>query len=406
LPQLDRTPIDDFLAEAQRQVSICNGCRYCEGYCAVFPALERLPVLGEGDLTYLANLCHDCRACYQACMYAPPHEFAVEIPLLMSTARERSYRQHARPRLLARLFDAGPLGIAALTLLGTAVFVLIAWVAGGASGIWSPDESTTSFYDVIPYAFMAVPILLLSAFVGIVLVWGVVDYWRTSRGTSHISARDWLNAARDVATLKNMRGGGQDCFYPDAEEPTAVRRRLHHFTAYGFLLAFASTTLAAFYEHVVGDSAPYPYLHPVVLLGLAGGIGMVIGTRGLLWHKRTSAPLASRREKALNWSFLLSLQLASVTGLLLLFLRDTGLMGALLVVHLGTVVALYLTAPYGKFVHVVYRSAAVLRSAAENAADEAQAAAPIALATARARARAGVDAPAADEAAQVEAGTN
>lgn len=407
MPEPDLTPIDDFLAEAQRQVSICNGCRYCEGYCAVFPALERLPILGEGDLTYLANLCHDCRACYQACMYAPPHEFAVEIPLLLSTARERSYRQHARPKWLARMFDAGPLGIGVLTILGAALFVLSAWLGGGASRIWSPDDSTTSFYDVIPYAFMVVPMLLLSAFVGIVLVWGVGDYWRSSHGTSRISARNWLSAARDVATLKNMRGGGQDCFYPDAKEPTAVRRRLHHFTAYGFLLALASTTLAAFYEHVVGDSAPYPYLHPVVLLGLAGGVGMVVGTTGLLWLKRRSAPLASPREKALNWSFLLSLQLASVTGLLLLFLRDTGVMGALLVVHLGTVVALYLTAPYGKFVHIVYRTAAVLRSTAETAADEAQAAAPVALATARARARARVEAPAAsDEAAQVEAGTN
>jgi citrate/tricarballylate utilization protein len=405
LPQPDRTPIDDFLAEAQRQVSICNGCRYCEGYCAVFPALERLPLLGEGDLTYLANLCHDCRACYQACMYAPPHEFAVEIPLLMSTARERSYRQHARPRWLARAFDAGPLGIAALTLLGAALFVLIAWLADGATGIWSPDESTRSFYDVIPYAFMVVPMLLLSAFVGVVLVWGVVDYWRSSHGMTRISRRAWLRAAGDVATLKNMRGGGQDCFYPDEEAPSAVRRRLHHFTAYGFLLAFASTSLAAFYEHVVGDSAPYPYLHPVVLLGLAGGIGMVVGTTGLLWLKRRSAPLASRREKALNWSFLLSLQLASVTGLLLLFLRDTGVMGALLVIHLGTVVALYLTAPYGKFVHVVYRIAAVLRSAAESAADEGRAATPLALAAARPRARSRREV-APDETAQVEAGKN
>ena len=31
----------DLLAEAERQLDICNACRYCEGYCAVFPALER-----------------------------------------------------------------------------------------------------------------------------------------------------------------------------------------------------------------------------------------------------------------------------------------------------------------------------------------------------------------------------
>ena len=62
----------DLLTEANRQLTICNACRYCEGYCAVFPALERRSVLREGDLALLANLCHDCRACYQACMYTPP----------------------------------------------------------------------------------------------------------------------------------------------------------------------------------------------------------------------------------------------------------------------------------------------------------------------------------------------
>lgn len=372
MPAPDRTPIDDFLAEAQRQIAICDGCRYCEGYCAVFPALERMSIVGEGDLTYLANLCHDCRACYQACMYVPPHEFAVEIPLLLSTARERSYRQHARPRWLARVFDAGPASIAALTVAGALVFALLAWLAGDVRTIWAPDEEAPSFYDVLPYGFMVVPSLLLSAFVGIVLVWGFVDFWRTSHGRSRIPARAWLQAARDVATLRWMQGGGEDCFYPDTERPSAVRRWLHHCTAYGFVLAFVSTSLAAFYEHVVGDSAPYPYAHPVVLFGLVGGIGMTIGTTGLLWLRRRPAPLASRREGALNWSFLISLQLAAVTGLLLLFLRDTGAMGTLLLVHLGTIVALYVTAPYGKFVHVVYRSAAVLRHAAESTAEAAE----------------------------------
>lgn len=371
MPAAERTPIDDFLAEAQRQVSICNGCRYCEGYCAVFPAMERLPVLGEGDLTYLANLCHDCRACFQACMYAPPHEFAVEIPTLLSAARERSYEEFARPRWLARAFAGGPLAIGGLTLAGTLAFVVLAWMAGRIEGIYSPSASTRSFYDVVPYGFMVVPTLLLSLFVAGAIAWGFVDFWRASRGGSRLGAGAWLTALREIATLRWMKGGGEDCYYPDADRPSALRRRLHHATAYGFLLAFVSTTLAAVHKNLLDEPGPYGYLHPVVLFGLAGGIGMVVGTTGLLWLKRGAAELASPRETALNISFLVTLDLVSATGLLLLFLRGTDAMGVLLVVHLGTVVALYLTAPYGKFVHAVYRSAAVLRSAAERAAEDA-----------------------------------
>ena len=36
-------------------------------------------------------------------------------------------------------------------------------------------------------------------------------------------------------------------------------------------------------------------------------------------------------------------------------------MGVLLVVHLGVVLALFLTLPYGKFVHGLYRTAALLK---------------------------------------------
>ena len=44
-------------------------------------------------MVYLANLCFDCRDCYYACQYAPPHEFAVNVPKLMSELRADTYRR-------------------------------------------------------------------------------------------------------------------------------------------------------------------------------------------------------------------------------------------------------------------------------------------------------------------------
>jgi citrate/tricarballylate utilization protein len=60
--------------------------------------------------------------------------------------------------------------------------------------------------------------------------------------------------------------------------------------------------------------------------------------------------------------------LTSVTGLLLLLLRDTAAMGPLLALHLGVVFALFITLPYGKFVHGLYRFAALVRYAMERRA--------------------------------------
>jgi citrate/tricarballylate utilization protein len=368
----ETTSIEALLEEGRRQIAICNGCRYCEGYCAVFPAMERLPVVEQGDLTYLANLCHDCRACYQACMYAPPHEFGVAIPTLMSEARERSYAEFARPRRFARAFTAGPKAVAALTVVGALAFALLAALAGNARDVFAPRASAKSFFDILPYSLMLVPTLVLTAFVVAVIAWGFVDFHRASRGVAGLGRRAWLTGLGEVATLRWMRGGGDDCYYPDVGRPSPLRRWLHHLTAYGFLAALISTILASIYHNVLGEESPYPVVHPVVLFGLVGGIGMTAGTTGLLWLRLRATPLQARREALLNSSFLISLNAASTSGLLLLALRDTRAIGPLLVVHLGTIVALYITAPYGKFVHIVYRTAAVLRSAAERAAEDLQ----------------------------------
>jgi len=73
--------------EAARLLSICNACRYCEGYCAVFPAMTAHRTFDVATLDYLANLCHQCTACYHACQYKPPHAFNVNLPPVFSRLR-------------------------------------------------------------------------------------------------------------------------------------------------------------------------------------------------------------------------------------------------------------------------------------------------------------------------------
>src|SRR5699024_5295265 len=74
-------------AEAARQLQVCNACRYCEGFCAMFPAMTQRLMFEKADVHYLANLCHNCGACLHACQYAPPHEFAINVPQVMAQVR-------------------------------------------------------------------------------------------------------------------------------------------------------------------------------------------------------------------------------------------------------------------------------------------------------------------------------
>jgi citrate/tricarballylate utilization protein len=75
-------------------------------------------------------------------------------------------------------------------------------------------------------------------------------------------------------------------------------------------------------------------------------------------------------------AFLWMLLLTGGTGLVLLVLRATPLMGILLAIHLGVVLALFLALPYGKFVHAAHRLAALIRHAHEQRQAHAPSTAP------------------------------
>jgi citrate/tricarballylate utilization protein len=95
----------EAVINARREIEVCNACRYCEGFCAVFPAIELRREFAAGDISYLANLCHNCRGCYYACQYAPPHEWGINIPAALAEVRAESYAEYAWPKPLAKAFN-------------------------------------------------------------------------------------------------------------------------------------------------------------------------------------------------------------------------------------------------------------------------------------------------------------
>lgn len=132
-------------AEVDRQMHICNACRYCEGFCAVFPAMTRRLDFAKADVHYLANLCHNCGACLHACQYAAPHEFAVNVPQAMAKVRLNTYVEYAWPGKLGTLYERNGLTLS-LALAGSlALFLLLTLLVKGTlfPGPW-PVTSTRS----------------------------------------------------------------------------------------------------------------------------------------------------------------------------------------------------------------------------------------------------------------------
>jgi citrate/tricarballylate utilization protein len=355
-------PSAEIEHKVRRFVEICNACRYCEGYCAVFPAIELRREFTSGDLSYLANLCHDCRGCYYSCQYAPPHEFALNLPKAFADLRLETYERYAWPRPLAALFRRSGIAASVLALLCTVIFVRFAKPSLPAAG---GSESAGAFYAVIPEGVMVAVTGGAFLFAMLAMAIGLLNFWRDTNGAPAADASSFLSAFADVFTLRNLGGGGDGCNNKD-ETFSQSRRYFHHALFYGFLLCFASTCSAAIYEHVFGRLSPYPFLSLPVLLGTVGGIAMLIGTAGLLQIKVTADPApASKVLLDIDYSFLVLLFVAAATGLLLLAMRGSPAMGVLLAVHLGVIVSLFLILPYCKFVHGIYRAAALLRYAAE-----------------------------------------
>jgi citrate/tricarballylate utilization protein len=356
--------LQELIAEAQRVLTICNACRYCEGYCAVFPALERRLAFDESEIHYLANLCHNCGACLYACQYAPPHEFKLNFPRVLAQVRKETYKKYAWPGFLASAFERNGVVVAIVTMLSLAFFILFtAWYADPARLFQAFPDTQGSFYAVLPHRIMASIFGVVFAFVILVLGIGFVRFWRNTgeHVGEFVRPVSLGHATWDAAALKYLDGGGDGCTYPDPK-PSFARRNCHHLTFYGFLLCFAATVVATIYHYGFGWKAPYAFLSLPVILGTLGGVGLLAGPVGLLWLKHRRDPeLEDPTQTGMDAGFLVLLFVTSLSGLLLLGFRETRAMGVLLALHLGAVMALFLTLPYGKFVHALYRFAALAR---------------------------------------------
>jgi citrate/tricarballylate utilization protein len=353
-------------SEVQRQMTICNACRYCEGFCAVFPAMTRRLEFAQADIHYLANLCHNCGACLHACQYAAPHEFAVNVPKAMAKVRLDTYAEFAWPQPLGKLYQRNGLTLALASGAGLTLFLCLTLLIMGNLFSAVPGGN---FYAIFPHNTLALMFGSVFGFAVLALSVGVRRFWREvtpGEASASVKTSAALEATANVAQLKYLDGGhGQGCNNED-DKFTLWRRRFHHLTFYGFMLCFAATGVATLYHFLLNWHAPYPVLSLPVMLGVAGGIGLLIGPAGLLWlNLRRHPDHGDAEQKPMDRGFIALLLALSVSGLALLAFRETAVLGLLLALHLGFVMAFFLTIPYSKFAHGIFRSAALLKFSIE-----------------------------------------
>jgi len=102
------------------------------------------------------------------------------------------------------------------------------------------------------------------------------------------------------------------------------------------------------------------------VLGAIGGVSLLLGTAGLFKLNLQRHPMhGDAAQKPMDLGFIALLFFTSLSGLALWLGRGGVALPALLAIHLGVVMALFATLPYGKFAHGIFRTAALLRFAVE-----------------------------------------
>ncbi len=343
----------DLLNEARRQAEICNACRYCEGYCSVFPALHRERVFSDGDITQLANLCHNCRGCYYACQYTAPHEFDLNLPQALAEVRQASWQDYAWPQPAARVFQKSGVALATATVLGFAVLFAAIRFLGSQGG--------DGFYAVLSHNAMVAIFLPAFLFPLASLAVSLRRYW-VDTGGGTLQLAHITGAFGSAAKMRNLAGGhGDGCNFEDEDRFSHARRLAHQAVMYGFLLCFLSTSSGTVLHYVFDMPAPYPFWSLPKLLGVPGGLLMVAGTVWLAGLKlRADRQLGDASAWGGEMAFILLLFLVAVTGLALYWLGATGWMPALLAIHLGSVLSFFLLTPFTKMAHGFYRLTALV----------------------------------------------
>ncbi len=345
----------ELQTEAERQLGICNSCRYCEGYCGTFKALTRYRSFDAATVNHLANLCHNCRGCYYACQYTEPHEFALNIPALLANVRAQNWEQHVKPQALSRVMQGSVWPYALFTVLFILLFSTVIKV---------PWLSAQPFYASISHNALVLIFTPLFVIPLVSLAAGIRGYWK-SVGGSRLRLSDLREAMLSAASMKNLSGGqGQGCNYESGERYSSSRRWAHQATMYGFLLCFLSTSTATLYHYVLNSPAPYPFWSLPKLFGVGGGLLLSTGC-ALLWYLKTKSDraLGSAARTTAEYVFIGLLFFVSTTGLLLYWSKGTGLASSWLIVHLALVATFFIAIPYSKMAHGFFRLAALCREA-------------------------------------------
>lgn len=360
----------EFVKEVTRtagtDVLTCQQCATCSVTCPLSPEMHPYP---RKEMMWLAWgmeeslmsdpdiwLCHQCGDCAEVCTRdAHPMD-------ILSDMRSRAIGYFAVPGFMGKMVRE-PKYLPVLVLISVTFLVLLVllqqmWVGDTPLLMTAVHFEYEEFlaHRVINVGF---PLAFFTA-VGCAIAGGL-RFWKAMQNT----AGDWgtepgqglvasfIGAALDLALHNRFHR----C-------KAAKPRRVGHLVVfYGFMFLLFTTSIATVLtvlEHLPSHPDLYPlgWLHPVKMMGNAGGIALIAGCAYVIWYRLTR-PEDTGKSTYTDWFFLSVLLAVGLSGFGTELIRLTPLppvLGTpLYLLHLITVFWLLIFFPYSKFAHALYR---------------------------------------------------
>lgn len=349
-------------------LTACYQCGTCSAVCPIsdadnpFPRKEMVWVQWGLKERVLGNasiwMCHQCGTCNSYC----PRD--AKPANVMAALRDYSIQHYAVPRFMGKALS-DPRYLPLLFALPAVVFgAVLAWLGHLAS----LPEGPIVFSKFMPIMAIEVIFTLAITLTALGAVVAGVRYWRAMEAQAgrngHEPRRHLVPTVLDI--LRHAR------FRRCNEEPAGTRKTYkdhlhatHLLIFYGFLGLVVTTASVGVGIYAFGYLTPWPFWHPVKILGNVSGAAVIVALCIFLWRRIADSTRAGKSTYS-DWLFLTILLLTTLTGFFCQWLRLGGvrtLAYPMYFVHLLLIFFLLVYIPYSKFAHLVYRTVAMLYTA-------------------------------------------
>ena len=351
--------IKDVVAHGGGDLKKCYQCATCSVVCALAPEDAPFPrrqmLRAQWGLTdqVMADpaiwLCHNCGDCTTHCPRgAKPGE-------VLAALRNKAIRHFAVPRFLGALLSR-PAGLVALLLTGALVFGALALVGPMGKSDAAAPERAFEFANLYPLWLIETFFFSLSGLIVVAFLAGIARFVRALRasGADGPILTGLVPAGLAIMAHSRFAQCGQE----------RGRYIGHLATFWGFLGLAGVSTVVGFATMFGVMETPLAQTNPLKILGNASGLAAIVGVV-LLLADRVRDPIKRAASTYFDWFFVWALTGVIATGALIQFLRlaqAVPWMYVWYVVHLVLIFALFVSAPYTKFAHAVYRTVAMAAS--------------------------------------------